>query len=97
MHRKLLVMAIIGAAFSHTAAAQPAAPSTDAVPGKIAPETSLSKQKGDLSDKLNKSNGVIRPEGGVDPAMQKPAPATGPMPVIPPPGSPGGAKDVQPK
>jgi hypothetical protein len=50
-----------------------------------------------LSDKLNASNGVICPPPDLDPALKKPAPATGDTPVIPPPGSPGGNPSVQPK
>jgi hypothetical protein len=47
---------------------------------------------------LAKSNGVLCPPSGVDPAMRAPAPdAGGNMPVIPPPGSPGGNPNVQPK
>jgi hypothetical protein len=50
-----------------------------------------------LSDKLAASNGVICPPPHVDPAMKQPAPPGGPMPVIPPAGSPGGDPNVQPK
>lgn len=49
-----------------------------------------------LSDKLAQSNGVICPPN-VDPGMKAPTPNTGKMPVIPPPDSPGGKPDVQPK
>jgi hypothetical protein len=49
-----------------------------------------------LSDKLDKSGGVICPPN-VDPAMKKPTPQTGDMPVMPPPGTPGGNPAVQPK
>jgi hypothetical protein len=49
-----------------------------------------------LSDKLNKTNGVICPPN-VDPAINAPTPPSGTMPVIPPPGSPGGDPTVQPK
>ena len=44
-----------------------------------------------LSDKLNKSNGVITPPTGMDPAIQKSAPAPHPnsTPVIPPPAASG--------
>jgi hypothetical protein len=49
-----------------------------------------------LSDKLDQGGGVICPPD-VDPGMKAPAPETGKMPVIPPPGSPGGAPNVQPK
>ncbi len=61
------------------------------------PDTDMEKKNGDLSDKLNSTNGVIHPEGNVDPAIRRPPPQTGATPVIPPPGAPGGAKDVQPK
>ena len=61
------------------------------------PNTDISKRHGDLSDKLNATDGVIRPEGNVDPAIRKPAPAVGSTPVIPPPGSPGGQRGVEPK
>jgi len=50
-----------------------------------------------LSDKLARSNGVICPPPHVDPDMKQPAPPGGPMPVIPPPGTPGGDQSVQPK
>lgn len=49
-----------------------------------------------LSDKLDQGGGVICPPN-VDPGMKAPAPETGKMPVIPPPGSPGGDPSVQPK
>jgi hypothetical protein len=92
--RKLLMLAAIGAALCQPAAAIEPAPPTDAIPGKIAPDadapkTDLSKKNGELSDKLSKSNGVIHPEGGLDPKMQKPSPNTGTMQVIPPPDLPG--------
>ena len=49
-----------------------------------------------LSDKLDQGGGVICPPD-VDPGIKTPAPDTGKMPVIPPPGSPGGDPKVQPK
>jgi hypothetical protein len=49
-----------------------------------------------LSDKLDQGSGVICPPD-VDPGIKTPAPDTGKMPVIPPPGSPGGDPKVQPK
>jgi hypothetical protein len=49
-----------------------------------------------LSDKLDQSNGVICPPN-VDPGIKAPTPNAGNMPVIPPPGSPGGDPTVQPK
>jgi hypothetical protein len=53
-----------------------------------------------LSEKLDKSGGVIKPPAGVDPEIHLPAkdPTVGStMPVIPPPGSPGGNQNIQPK
>src|SRR5438477_5074643 len=49
-----------------------------------------------LSDKLARTDGVICPPN-VDPAIRAPTPGGGRMPVIPPPGSPGGDPSVQPK
>jgi hypothetical protein len=49
-----------------------------------------------LSDKLDQGGGVICPPN-VDPGIKAPTPETGKMPVIPPPGSPGGDPKVQPK
>jgi hypothetical protein len=49
-----------------------------------------------LSEKLDQGSGVICPPN-VDPGIKVPTPETGKMPVIPPPGSPGGDPKVQPK
>ncbi len=45
------------------------------------------------------ASGVIHPPTGVDPGIRVPAPDPqgGTMPVIPPPGTPGGNQNVQPK
>jgi hypothetical protein len=52
-----------------------------------------------LGDELTRSHGVLTPSQGVDPGLVKEPPPAGatPMPVIPPPGSPGGNPDVQPQ
>src|SRR5467141_2990312 len=50
-----------------------------------------------LSDKLTRSDGVLCPPTGVDPEIRAPTPETGNMPVIPPPGSPGGDPTIRPK
>ena len=50
-----------------------------------------------LADKLAKSDGVLCPPTDVDPEIHAPAPDAGRMPVIPPPGSPGGDPTVRPK
>ncbi len=58
----------------------------------------VQKQPGQtLSDKLAKSGGVICPPSGVDSEIKAPTPQGGTMHVIPPPGSPGGDPNVQPK
>jgi hypothetical protein len=49
-----------------------------------------------LSDKLARSDGVICPPN-VDPEIKAPTPEGGTMPVIPPPGSPGGDQSIKPK
>lgn len=49
-----------------------------------------------LSDKLAETDGVICPPN-IDSDIKAPTPQGGPMPVIPPPGSPGGDPSVRPK
>jgi hypothetical protein len=66
--------------------------------GNIAPNgTTTGQSQAPLGDKLAKSDGVLCPPAGVDPQMRAPAPETGNMPVIPPPGSPGGDPTIRPK
>jgi hypothetical protein len=55
---------------------------------------------GPLSDKLDRTDGVIHPPAGVDPEIRQAPPAAGPhsTPVIPPPGTPGSLyPHVEPK
>ena len=67
-------------------------------PGVVVPEGTTTGQANEpLGDKLARSDGVLCPPAGVDPEMHAPAPDTGNMPVIPPPGSPGGDPSVRPK
>lgn len=73
-------------------ATPPAAPQT--------PETKPSDKPNEpLSEKLDKHQGVLQPPSGVDPGMHKEPPATtdDKMPIIVPPGEPGGDQSVQPK
>jgi hypothetical protein len=65
-------------------------------PGKNQPSTTGAASNGNLSDKLARSNGVLCPPN-VDSGMSAPPPGGGKTPVIPPPGSPGGNPNVQPK
>lgn len=78
---------------------------TECAPTKAAPGrgpnasegTTVGEANEALGDKLAKSNGVLCPPPGVDPQMRAPTPEAGNTPVIPPPGSPGGNPNVQPK
>jgi hypothetical protein len=49
------------------------------------------------SDQLSRSKGVICPPAGIDLGIAAPAVGTGVMPVIPPPGTPGGDPNLVPK
>jgi len=68
---------------------QPSTPPADKKDGKDEP----------LSKKLDKNDGVLKPPSGVDPKIHKDPPDNvgDRMPVIVPPGEPGGNQDVQPK
>lgn len=54
---------------------------------------------GNLSERLEQSEGVIRPPatGAPDITVPAPVPNPGTTPVIPPPGSPGGNQQVEPR
>jgi hypothetical protein len=66
--------------------------------GTIAPhDTTVGQGNESLGDKLAQSDGVLCPPAGVDPAIRAPTPDSGNMPVLPPPGSPGGDPNVRPK
>lgn len=49
------------------------------------------------SDRLAETKGVVCPPPGIDPAIEKKPPADGKLKVIPPPGTPGGNPNVEPK
>lgn len=78
-----------------SAGAQPAAPNPKtAIPETIAPPADTP----DLSEKLDKSGGIVPPPADPGPGIEIRPPEPGPaMPVIPPPGSPGGDPTVEPK
>jgi hypothetical protein len=59
--------------------------------------TTVGQSNEALGDKLAKSDGTLCPPSNVDPEIRAPTPETGKMPVIPPPGSPGGDPTVRPK
>lgn len=62
------------------------------VPEQIAPPTGET-----LSDRLERTEGVIRPPSNMDPEIRITPPNTGTTPIIRPPGEPGGNQSVQPK
>jgi hypothetical protein len=106
-----LVLVSGGVAFAQVSSS-PQAPTVAAQAGSNCAPTQTNPQQGTLqprkgatvsqsaeplSDKLAKSDGVLCPPGGVDSEIHAPTPNTGTMPVIPPPGSPGGDPSVRPK
>ena len=83
--------AVLFLALTAAASAQPAVPNANR--GCSQPGSSEN-----LTDKLAQSGGVLCPQNAdPDPAMKAPTPPTRDKPVIPPPGSPGGNPNVQPK
>jgi hypothetical protein len=86
-------------------AATPAPSATNCAPSRAAPEqgtitspdATTGQAREPLGDKLARSDGVLCPPAGIDTEMRVPAPEVGTMPVIPPPGSPGGDPNVRPK
>jgi hypothetical protein len=85
----LIVAALAGLGASAVAAERPAEqPNQPVEPPPI----------GSSSSDLGRSGGVIRPPADVDPQMKQMPPSSGDrMPVIPPPGTPGGNPSAKPK
>jgi hypothetical protein len=71
------------------------------MPGTTEEHGGSSSPSGNLSRQLNRSGGIITPPkaNSLDPGMQAPPPSPGVQstPIIPPPGTPGGNPQVQPK
>lgn len=102
---------ILWIAASSLVRAQPAAPNGSGGPAAGAPtlqtpspnagqpSPALPPSGETLSERLDRSGGVIKPPPTLDPEIRVPAkePNAGTMPVIPPPGSPGGNQAIQPK
>jgi len=75
----------------------PQPPPEQIAPGGRSP--SIAGEDKTLSDKLSRQQGMLQPPK-VDPGIQAPVPphaGNSAMPVIPPPGSPGGDQKVVPK
>ena len=102
---RVLVSILLLCASCAAGAAQTAVPKNNAHPDAACPPgttqdaPTLGQKDGgrSLSDQLAQSRGVICPPAGVDPQMRQPPPEGGAMKVVPPPGSPGGNPNVQPK
>jgi hypothetical protein len=95
MHRIGLVVAAVVLGFAAVAVAEEPA-SRPAAGQSTTP--SMPPASGTSSSDLNRSGGVITPPAGVDPEIKQTPPATGArMPIIPPPGTPGGDPAVKPK
>ena len=79
---------------------EPRRPNTT-IPEKIEPQENGTTGSGEhsesLSDKLDRSEGVLPPPADADSGLAKPAPDVGTTRIIPPPGSPGGDPTVRPK
>jgi hypothetical protein len=94
---RILVALFLGAAFSVPVAAQPR---SNTAPDHNAPaqfDSQAPSRDQNLSDRLNHSDGVIRPRN-VDPEMHVPPPATGDgMPIVPAPGTSAGDPTLKPK
>ena len=97
----LLGASVLGSAAGVT----PTSPNKDQTIGKSSPQpvpeepaTSGSSTE-PLSDKLDRSGGIIRPPSGVDPGITQAPPAVSSKstPIIPPPGAPGGKRGINPK
>jgi hypothetical protein len=108
MRNRTIAAAIAVVISTSVAQAQPerpvppsASPSTrsDCAPGLDSPRPPGNETTGsrDLSDRLAQSKGVICPPAGVDPGIAVPPVGGGRMPVIPPPGTPGGDPGIVPK
>ncbi len=98
-------IALLGGPAAQAQSISPAAPrlpstGTECAPGTEGKPDASSETTGStsLSDQLSASKGVICPPAGVDPGMAAPPPPSGArMPVVPPPGTPGGDPGIQPK
>ena len=81
--------------YPSASASKACAPGERLRPDKDAPKVPETSGE-NLSDKLARNEGVLCPPN-VDPEIKAPTPESGKMPVIPPPGSPGGDQSVKPK
>jgi hypothetical protein len=96
------LLVVFGCAAASVAIAQAQPPGPSRAPDQNAPSQFDAQSGGQrnqtLSERLDRSGGVIHPPGDVDPQMRVAPPATGDkMPVVPAPGGPGGDPTIKPK
>jgi hypothetical protein len=106
MRKRNIAAALAAATILSTTIAQaqserpaPPAPSTrsDCTPANPASPSNETTGSAPLGERLSQSKGVICPPAGVDPGITVPPVGGGRMPVIPPPGTPGGDPGIVPK
>ena len=85
---------LIATAQAQTPKPKPPPPTAETPPGE---ETATPSNP--LSEQLSRSGGVIKPPENVDRKIEAPTPDPGAhsMPIVPPPGAPGGDPNVKPK
>ena len=100
----LISMAASGVPFASAQSERPAPPLPSPSPNgdcqrgtSVLPAPGETTGSANLSDQLSRSKGVICPPAGIDPGIAAPAVGGGVMPVIPPPGTPGGDPNIVPK
>lgn len=98
----LLAAASVGSRGAQALDQKPDQKPAAAAPAQIVPEDTAPGRSGSSQEplvrKLNRTDGVLHPPVGVDPGLAIPPPSTGSnMPVIPPPGTPGGNSTIEPK
>jgi hypothetical protein len=91
----VLAIGLAGAPLAQTTITpkeQPRDPNMPSQQNTIPEKMDSTGSTGTLSDRLQKSDGVIKPPSGIDPdiTVRAPVPNPGTTPVIPPPGGPGG-------
>ena len=104
MRREAPIIALALVAWASAAPAQQVQPKPPDLPAQVVcppdvkgnPPT-VGGPSSNLSEQLSDSKGVICPPAGVDSEIGVRPPAGGELRVIPPPGSPGGNPNVQPK
>jgi len=89
-----IAAAVIGFGAIAALAADPNGPPVGDQPAPL----TIPPSSGTTSSDLARSGGVITPPADVDPQIKRtPSHSADPMPVIPPPGTPGGDPSVKPK